>query len=103
MPTSHSTCFAFQMRIVISAEAAVLTQPCECPLNHPPPWQHTAEDFCPWRQPLPAEPDCFNLGEITVWNPLATRMWRMLNDLHSPAEVLLDPGLAATCVALIHP
>ena len=36
-------------------------------------------------------------------NPLAARMRGMPNDLHSPAEVLLDPGLAAACVALIYP
>src|SRR5881396_720177 len=50
------------------------------------------------RQSLPTKPDCLNPSEIAMRNPLATRLWRMPNNLHSPPEVLLDPALATTGV-----
>ena len=54
-------------------------------------------------QPLPAEPDRLNPGAIAIPYPLAARIWRMPNDLHPAAEVLVDPGLAITRVPLIYP
>jgi hypothetical protein len=41
--------------LVVSTEPPVVTQPCECPLHHPPRGQHTAENLWRGRQALPGD------------------------------------------------
>jgi hypothetical protein len=63
--------------LIVSAEPAVLTQPRERPLHHPPPRQHTTEYFRRGWQSLPREPDSAPVLLVPVRDPFATWMWWM--------------------------
>jgi site-specific DNA recombinase len=82
--------------VVRTSESSLHTRFCQLRqdyLHDPSARQYAAKHLrCGWK-PLPVEPDRVQSCQITVWNPLTTRLWRMSHDLHSPAKVLFDPVL----------
>src|SRR5262245_36027248 len=89
--------------LVILGDSTALTNPREGALHDPPPGQHAAEAGPLWRQSHPLEPEVGEVAQVPDGHPVASRLRRMLYDLHAPAELLLDPRFAAASVALVHP
>ena len=53
-----------------------------------------------WRQPLLGTRNGLRLHHVAVRYLLAAPLGRVLDALHAPAQLLLDPGLAGAHVAL---